>query len=316
MGDAFRRKVGGTTMKMSDLEECVSLSKTLSFTQTASEFYITQSALTKHIANLENELKVRLFTRGSKGVTLTEAGKAFVDGAEDVLSAYGQMLDRVSQVVDGRQSVIRVGFQYGAAYQFLASAKSDFLKGRKDVAVQLIAYEQNEIVGAVQSEEVHMGIASILELESLNSGIFEWRELYEDRLCVIAPAASSLARTQDGISFSELKGVSLLRTSTAVFEPGDSSRLAQLIRETEVICGAREEVTDLMSLKMLMSTGSYACIVPAHTAPFFGSKYKALPLDDKRIAPGAVCAIWKRGEAFEGLKRFADCVEAKVAARR
>ncbi len=303
-------------MKMSDLEECVSLSKTLSFTQTASEFYITQSALTKHITNLENELKVRLFTRGRKGVALTKAGEAFVDGAKDVLSAYGKTLDRVSQVVDDQQSVIRVGFQHGAAYQFLASAKSDFLKGRKDVTVQLIAYEQNEIVSAVQSEEVHLGIASILELESLNSSLFEWRELYEDRLCVITPAASSLARTHDGVSFSELKGVSLVRTSTAIFEPGDSSRLAQLIREVEAICGAREEITDIMSLKMLMGAGSYACIVPTHTVPFFGSKYKALPLDDKRIAPGAVCAIWRKDEAFEGLVRFADCVEAKVAARR
>ena len=47
----------------------------LSFTDTAEHFYTTQPTVSKRIAALERALGVKLFNRGYRSVTLTEAGK-------------------------------------------------------------------------------------------------------------------------------------------------------------------------------------------------------------------------------------------------
>ena len=47
-------------MRISDLAECIQMAKTLSFTQTAKHFYISRSALTKHIASLEQEFDIEI----------------------------------------------------------------------------------------------------------------------------------------------------------------------------------------------------------------------------------------------------------------
>ncbi len=48
----------------------------LNFTKGAEELYITQPAVTKHIQEIENHFKVKLFDRNGTKIKLTPAGKA------------------------------------------------------------------------------------------------------------------------------------------------------------------------------------------------------------------------------------------------
>ena len=47
-------------MNIDNLRECVDLARTLSFTQTAQRYFITQPVLSKHVANVEKELGLSL----------------------------------------------------------------------------------------------------------------------------------------------------------------------------------------------------------------------------------------------------------------
>lgn len=55
------------------------LTQTGSFTQTASELDLTQSAISHSIAGLEKNLGVRLFERIGRRVEITEAGAVLLD---------------------------------------------------------------------------------------------------------------------------------------------------------------------------------------------------------------------------------------------
>lgn len=48
--------------------------------------FIAQSTVTNRISELEKEVGKRLFSRGSKTVTLTEEGKIFLKYAERIMS--------------------------------------------------------------------------------------------------------------------------------------------------------------------------------------------------------------------------------------
>lgn len=57
----------------------------LSFTRAAEKLHVAQSALSRQIRQLENELGVKLFERDSRGVRLTTAGEAFASEARQTL---------------------------------------------------------------------------------------------------------------------------------------------------------------------------------------------------------------------------------------
>jgi DNA-binding transcriptional LysR family regulator len=57
------------------------------FSEAAADLSITQQAVSKRVAALENELGVRLFTRTARGARLTADGQAFLPHARDLLQA-------------------------------------------------------------------------------------------------------------------------------------------------------------------------------------------------------------------------------------
>ena len=61
-------------MKTEKLYEFLVLSKTLNYSRAAETLYISQSALSKHILEIEQELNTQLFLRTTHDVKLTEAG--------------------------------------------------------------------------------------------------------------------------------------------------------------------------------------------------------------------------------------------------
>lgn len=77
-------------METSYLQEYVALAKRRSFTETARELHLTQSTLSKHVAALEREFGVELFTRDRNGVSLTEAGALLYTQAVQINHALQQ----------------------------------------------------------------------------------------------------------------------------------------------------------------------------------------------------------------------------------
>jgi len=78
-------------MTLRQLRYMVQVAQTGSIHTAAQALYITQPSLSKAIADLESEIGVTLFERGSRGVTLTEEGFTFLAYARQVLEQYELM---------------------------------------------------------------------------------------------------------------------------------------------------------------------------------------------------------------------------------
>lgn len=72
-------------MKTERLYEFLLLSKALNYSKAAENLYISQSVLSKHIQEMEQELNTKLFSRTTHGVSLTEAGLLLAQKAEALI---------------------------------------------------------------------------------------------------------------------------------------------------------------------------------------------------------------------------------------
>lgn len=87
----------------------ITLAEELNFTRTAERLRITQPALSKQIAELEDRLGFAVFTREQKRVELTQAGQVFVRGCKDAHAILEKAVRLAKTTHDEVQPVITIG---------------------------------------------------------------------------------------------------------------------------------------------------------------------------------------------------------------
>ena len=83
-------------MNTEELKTFIFLSKVKNFTLAAEKLRIAQSTVTNRIGELEKEVGKKLFSRGSKTVTLTEAGEIFLRYAERILELQDTSIEEMN----------------------------------------------------------------------------------------------------------------------------------------------------------------------------------------------------------------------------
>ena len=111
-------------MDLTLCREVLELARRLNFRETAEVLYISQPALSRHVAAVEHEAGVRLFERDATHVSLTDAGRAFADGMASVIASYDDVLRRVRRTgCDVAQPVRLAGpFAYGPTDDVVSEA--------------------------------------------------------------------------------------------------------------------------------------------------------------------------------------------------
>ena len=98
-----------TQIDLKRLRYIVEIARCESITTAAETLSLTQPALTRSVAEVENELGTKLFHRLPRGVALTEQGERFVQGARRVI---GDVDDLISDIRDASEALcgrLRIG---------------------------------------------------------------------------------------------------------------------------------------------------------------------------------------------------------------
>jgi LysR family glycine cleavage system transcriptional activator len=104
-----------------------------SFRLAAEELFLTASAVSHQIKQLESALGMRLFTRQPRSLKLTDAGRALVNDLTPVLEDLDVVIERNSQVPN--QATLRLSVQPFFASELLVPKLSDFLADNPDLSI-------------------------------------------------------------------------------------------------------------------------------------------------------------------------------------
>jgi LysR family transcriptional regulator, glycine cleavage system transcriptional activator len=111
--------------------------RTLSFTKAAEELFITQSAVSRQIKALEDNLGLKLFERRPRSLTLTEDGQALYRIATDVLDRLQSATDQLRAETRARQ--LSITTTTGFASLWLIPRLSRFTALHPDIDVRISA---------------------------------------------------------------------------------------------------------------------------------------------------------------------------------
>ena len=136
-------------MDTMQLQLFLSLSKTLNFTKTANEFYVTQPTVSNYIKALESSIGVTLLKRDSHSVSLTAEGKEFVAYANQLLSLQAEAENRLRNISEGRRGYIRIATLSSAAELF-SLCLEEFVHKYPGVQVNVDMIEGAEMISAME----------------------------------------------------------------------------------------------------------------------------------------------------------------------
>jgi DNA-binding transcriptional LysR family regulator len=240
------------------LRAFVTVAGTGSFTAAARELHLTQSTLTKTIAEFESAVSLQFFERTTRRVRLTEDGQAFLPVAKRLLQDCDLSLEDLRQKSLGKSGTIRIACGIAFATTVLPEALKRFRASRPDVNVHLTDDTSGGVLRRLASGEADLGFGSMVSelAESLASF---W--LLRARLGVLFPPDSAPA--PERIPLSSLHGLPLIRDSMDSSIAG--ALLAQGIDMRHRIKGT-VEVSNLAVQFAMVRSGAGACVLSALAA--------------------------------------------------
>ena len=145
-------------MELRHLRYFVAVAEELSFRRAAHRLHVSHPALSQQIHDLENELALKLFERNSRGVELTEAGRAFLLGGRRVLAAAKQAIAQTQEAAKGERGRLVIGSIGFLTSSFLPIALGRFREQRPLVEATALHMSNRAQVEAVLNGSIMLGI--------------------------------------------------------------------------------------------------------------------------------------------------------------
>ncbi len=129
-------------------------------TAAAQTLFISQSAVSQSIKQLEAELQTRLFARNSRGVTLTAEGKMLYEYVRSAISLLETGEAKLSQTHELQLGHLTIGASDTVASQFLLPYLDSFHRQYPAIRIQIVSGRSNKILSLLQSGKVDIAFAS------------------------------------------------------------------------------------------------------------------------------------------------------------
>jgi DNA-binding transcriptional LysR family regulator len=284
-------------MELRDLRYFVAVAQHRNFSRAAEQLAVSQPALSEQVRKLEDELGAPLFVRTSRGVTLTDAGEAFLPRARDVLAQADAAADSVRMVTSGVAGTLTLGFIDSAALAILPPLIRRFTDRYPNVKLRLRELGTRQQLEAAASGEIDVGIVrGPVWSEELNG-----RRIATESLLVALPAHHALAANTP-IRLADL------RDEGFVTYPAE--RQAGLYEEMLRLCHAAgfeprivQEANEISTICAIVAAGLGVAIVPSSATTIALSGVVYCPLGDAG-AELERWAVWRDGSPLGIVNAF------------
>ena len=250
------------------LQEFAVLASTLNYSNAAQILYITQSTLSRHIAEMEDELGFQLFQRTTRNVELTEAGRRFSSSISKLLNKYDSALSRLNIQGVKASGTIKISYTVSASFPPFLEFCKHFHAKYPGIDLQLLISHEYGPQNILENE-LHFSPANY---ENLPKNVKKLHVFPQSAFLLYSPSHPLAERTS--ITLADLKGETLFTCLNDDEIKGPHSRVASIAQninhnELKVV-----EVSNYTSAMVNVSLGQGFAILPRAQIP---EEYSNLP---------------------------------------
>lgn len=263
-------------MEFYQLTYFLAAAQTQNFRRAAELCLVAQSALSRQIAALEDELEVELFTRRKKRVALTPAGQEFAIHVRKALEQLQEGQQLLTELQAGQRGTIVLGCIESLATSFLPQLFASFHQHYPNVRLKVRVNHTDELVTLVEQGEVELGL--ILD-PRLQSELLIIKELFRQPLHLLVSTQHPLAQKAAAVTLEQIANEPLLLLD-------ETSRMGQITQRIFAQRGLSlrplVEIESVEGLKEMVRRGiGVTLTLPALIRPSqIGNDLALLPIAD------------------------------------
>ena len=129
-------------------------------TAAAQALYISQSAVSQSIKQLERDLQTRLFARNSRGVSLTAEGQMLYEYVRSAMGLLETGEEKLSQTRELQMGQLTIGASDTVTSQFLLPYLDEFHQRHPAIHIQIVSGRSHKVLGLLRSGKVDIAFAS------------------------------------------------------------------------------------------------------------------------------------------------------------
>jgi DNA-binding transcriptional LysR family regulator len=273
-------------MELRHLRYFVGVAEELHFARAAAHLGISQPPLSQQIRALEDELGVRLLDRTSRRVSLTPAGRLFLDEAREVLQRAERAVTVARRAARGEVGQLAIGFNASAPFvSQIAAGIAEYRRLYPEVRLVLREAAGPSQIEAIEDHLLDIGFVRGAQMPNLPP-VVTAVALLRERLFVAMPPEHPLA-ARSGVHLRDLANEPLLVYSN---ERGRSftDNLLNILRQAGVEPMIAQTVSEVSSLFGLAAAGVGLAVLAESICSLQSAKLTYRPLLDE----SALVTLW------------------------
>lgn len=231
-----------------DVAHCQSISKAARLSA------MSQSAVSQAVQEIEREISVQIFDRSTRPLTVTPAGKLYIDYCRDVLrrqEEFETSLKKLKMETDGR---VRLAAIYSIALSEMSEIEANFARVFPQANLDVSYLRPERVWAAVENDQADLGIVSYAE-SSRDVVALPWRD---EEMVVAAAPHHSLAKLQT-VSAKDLSGTAFVGFDEDL---PIQNQIERYFREHRVTVDTTLRFDNLVMIKQAVAHGSGVSIMP------------------------------------------------------
>jgi DNA-binding transcriptional LysR family regulator len=289
----------GSQMNTQQLRYFLALADELHFWRTSEKVFITQSALSRHIKSLEQELGVRLFERDKRNVKLTDAGGFLKTELARILTDLESVSRHAKQIAAGEVGMIRIGHPASITFSVLPEILLGLTQKHPNVIAQMIEVDAVDVADALLTHKIDLAFNREVD----ESKELESKMLMTENFALVVSSDHRINRAEN-IDLSDLKDEWFVLPSLN----GKSEHVAQLktiFSEAGFEPRVRFESDFGATLLGLVAKGLGISIMPYSYSHYLTEEVRFIKIP----ATSSLYAIWRAKDGNPVLENFLSVID-------
>ncbi len=281
----------------------IEVAETLNITAAAENSYVSQAALSKMIQRLEEGLDVKLFTRRSRGISLTPEGRMFYDRIQVPFSSICEAIEEIRDLKEGSRSILKVGMpstiNINEEYSQLSDVVAEYNRLHPEVYVDVNIYEAGNLYRMINLGNVDVVFMQDFMLHRFNK--LKVIPIFDLSSC-IAVRKENPAIQGDTLNMAILQQ----QTMYSLSQHMDYYNVESYLTKVGAHGGRIKDVPNFESLMYSVEhNDGYAYVGKIRTSGFHN--LRLFPLNNGEPTH-KLCMAWKEDNESETLRRFSKYI--------